>query len=47
MDIQRSKKDSTKVGTTQNWIGYSYTTNTLGHVQIESKLCYNNQTIYW
>jgi hypothetical protein len=30
MDIQRSEKDSTRVGTTQNLIGHYYTTNTLG-----------------
>ncbi len=30
MDIQISEKDSTKAGTTQNWVGYYYTTDTLG-----------------
>ncbi len=52
----RSKKDSTRASTTHNWVRLYYTTSTLGHVQIKSKLCYNNQTkcrlivnswIYW
>ncbi len=34
MDIQRSKRDSTKIGTRQKWIRYYYTIGTLGQVHI-------------
>ncbi len=47
MDIQIFERDSTKAGTTQNWVGYYWTTSTLGKVQIKSKLCYSSQTKYW
>jgi hypothetical protein len=43
MDIQRFERDSTKVGTSHNWIGHYYTTSTLDHVQIKSKKCYKNK----
>jgi hypothetical protein len=46
MDIQRFKRDSTKVGTTHNWAGHYYTTSTLGQIEIKSKLCYSSQTRY-
>jgi hypothetical protein len=34
MDIQRSERDSTNIGTTQKWIGYYYTIGTLSQVHI-------------
>jgi len=44
MGIQRFERDSTKVGTTHNWVGHYYTIGPLNQVQIKSKLCYNSQT---
>jgi hypothetical protein len=47
MNIQKIEKDSTKVGTTQNWTKNYYTTDTSSQVLIKFKLCYNSQTKYW
>ncbi len=46
MDIQKSKRNSTKANTTYNQLGHYYTIGTSNHMQIKSKLCYSNQTKY-